>query len=101
MVDSSGFHPAPMPNRKRPPQASSRVATCLAVRIGLRSGIRQQPIPSLMWLGVAPGADAKQERAAASVGEGGQLVGSKNRIAFGDQADSGPKIDVAGRPPGA
>jgi hypothetical protein len=50
MVDSSRFHPVPMPNRNLPPQASSSVAICLAVRIGLRSGTRQIPVPSLRRL---------------------------------------------------
>src|ERR1700674_5350966 len=40
--------------------------------------------------------DAKQETAAARIVEAGHLLGSKNRIAFGDQTDAGPKLDAAG-----
>ncbi len=44
---SSAFQPPPMPNRKRPPDSRSRVATSLAVVIGSRSTTRQMPVPSL------------------------------------------------------
>ena len=43
---SSRFQPAPTPNRKRPPEMWSSVATSLAVTIGSRSITRQTPVPS-------------------------------------------------------
>ena len=43
---SSAFHPAPIPNSKRPPETRSRVATVLAVTIGSRSVNRLTPVPS-------------------------------------------------------
>jgi hypothetical protein len=42
---SSAFHPAPTPNRKRPPDRRSSEATSLAVVIGSRSMTRQIPVP--------------------------------------------------------
>ena len=47
---SSAFQPPPMPNRKRPPERRSSVATSLAVVIGSRSMTRQIPVPSLSRL---------------------------------------------------
>ncbi len=44
---SSMFQPAPTPNRKRPPDRWSSVATSLAVTMGSRSITRQTPVPSL------------------------------------------------------
>ena len=44
---SSMFQPAPTPNRKRPPEIWSSVATSFAVTIGSRSMIRQTPVPTL------------------------------------------------------
>ncbi len=43
---SSRFQPAPTPNRKRPFESRSTVATSFAVVIGSRSTIRQMPVPS-------------------------------------------------------
>jgi hypothetical protein len=45
---SSRFHPAPTPNRKRPPEIWSTVATSLAVTIGSRWMIRHTPVPILI-----------------------------------------------------
>ena len=44
---SSMFQPAPTPNRKRPPEIWSSVATSFAVVIGSRSMTRQTPVPTL------------------------------------------------------
>ena len=47
MISVSSFsQPAPIPNRKRPPEYMSSVATSLASSNGLRSGTRQMPVPS-------------------------------------------------------
>ena len=54
---SSASQPAPMPNRKRPPEIMSRLAICLARAIGSCSVTRQMPVPSLSSL-VAPAAAA-------------------------------------------
>ena len=43
---SSRFQPPPTPNRNRPPERRSTVATSLAVTIGSRSTTRQMPVPS-------------------------------------------------------
>ena len=44
---SSAFQPAPMPNRKRPFETRSSVATLLASWIGSRCTTRQMPVASL------------------------------------------------------
>ena len=44
---SSMFQPAPTPNRKRPSEMWSSVATSFAVTMGSRSMIRQTPVPTL------------------------------------------------------
>jgi hypothetical protein len=41
---SSAFQPAPMPNRNRPPETWSSVATAFAVWIGSRCTTRQMPV---------------------------------------------------------
>ncbi len=41
---SSAFQPAPIPNRKRPPDTWSRVATAFAVWIGSRCTTRHTPV---------------------------------------------------------
>ena len=41
---SSAFQPAPMPNRKRPFETRSRVATLFAVWSGSRCTTRQMPV---------------------------------------------------------
>jgi hypothetical protein len=43
---SSAFHPAPIPNRKRPPETWSSVATDFAVWMGSRWTTRQIPVPT-------------------------------------------------------
>jgi len=43
---SGRFHPPPTPNRKRPPDSRSRLATCLAVTKTSRCATRQMPVAS-------------------------------------------------------
>ena len=43
---SSRFHPAPTPNRNRPPESRSRLATSLAVWMVSRWMTRQMPVPT-------------------------------------------------------
>jgi hypothetical protein len=45
---SSSFQPTPIPNTKRPPDSTSRLATALAVTMGSRCATRQIPVPSWM-----------------------------------------------------
>jgi len=47
LASSSRFHPAPTPNKKRPPDTRSRLDTALAVTIGSRSVTRHTAVPSL------------------------------------------------------
>jgi hypothetical protein len=54
---SSAFQPPPMPNRKRPPDTWSRVATCLAVWMGSRWTTRHTPVPTLSRVVAAAAAD--------------------------------------------
>ena len=55
---SSTFQPPPMAKTKRPPESWSRLATCLAVMIGSRWGMRQMPVPSLIFLVAAAANDS-------------------------------------------
>jgi hypothetical protein len=53
---SSAFQPPPIPNRTRPPETRSSVATSFAVVIGSRSTTRQMPVPSRSRCVPAPAA---------------------------------------------
>ena len=59
---SSRFQPAPTPNRKRPPEMWSSVATSFAVTIGSRSITRQTPVPSFSRSVRAPRPRQRHER---------------------------------------
>src|SRR5215831_18305993 len=70
---SSFSHPAPMPKRNLPLEKWSRVAISLASKRGLRSGIKQTPVPSLMVLVTAEALARPTKGSPMSLMDGGMV----------------------------
>jgi hypothetical protein len=100
---SSSFHPPPMPNRNRPPERKSTLATSFASVIGSRSITRQMPVPTFRFFVTAKAAPAATNGSRVceySIGNGAppgqgvrRLVGMC--VCSGKNSDSNPRSSHA------
>ena len=100
---SSAFQPPPMPNSKRPPDSTSRLATSLAVVIVSRSMMRQMPVPIRMRLVAAAAAMSDTNGSKVweySLGSGSPLGKGVRRltgmcVCSGTKSDSKPRASAS------